>query len=336
VLGNSDVSKAHWCIVTDDGGPGWPMGSAADRSPVQYCRLGGASTPFQRALQRAASIAPASQIMLTALEEYRELWEPSAWLVRPHRRFIGDNRWASQLCSAAAILSVASRSPSSVVTVLPARCYVVDEWILARGIRYALSELQGVPEGVVTLGMLDMEDGVDENYLVVGQPRFGRGLSADGFARRPVAWVARHLKSHGALVASGIMIGYAGVFAAHISKNWPGISNTLAKLSHAAEIAGEECDIPSSLNRESAKSALRALRWHPPSFRQRVIGVCRSGWSGLNSPQSVARITDFLSCESKPGRGFPPEYSSYNSSTKDHLLSGPDNYLSALARPDFT
>ena len=122
---NSDVSRAHWCIVVDDHGPGWPMGSAMDRSQVQYCRLGGETTPLQRALHRAASIAPASQIMLTANAEYRDLWEPLVWLVRPHRRFIGDNRWASQLSSAAALLSVSARSPSSVVTSLPARCYVV-------------------------------------------------------------------------------------------------------------------------------------------------------------------------------------------------------------------
>jgi mannose-1-phosphate guanylyltransferase len=326
VLSNSEVSKAHWCIVIDEHGPGWSVGSAADRSPVQYCRLGGETTPLQRALHRAASFAPASQIMLTALEEYRDMWEPSAWRVRPYRRFIGDNRWASQLCSAAAILSVASRSPSSVITILPARCYVVDEWILARGIRHALSELPGVPEGVVTLGMLDMEDGVDENYLIVSQPRFGRGLSADGFARRPVAWVARHLKSQGALVASSIMIGYAGVFAAHISKHWPGISNTLAQLSETAEIAGEECDVPSSLNREAAKSTLRALRWHPPTFRQRVIGVCRCGWSGLNSPQSVARIYDFLASESKQGHGFLQNYSNHCRSTKAFPLSRPEHW----------
>jgi mannose-1-phosphate guanylyltransferase len=278
------------------------MGSDMDRSPVQYCRLGKEATPFQRALHRASSIAPASQIIVTALEEYRDCWEPAAWFVRPDRRFIGDNPWASQLSAAAAILSVAAHSPSSVVTIMPARSYVADEGILGRALSQALAELPGIPEGVVTLGMLDMDDGADEDYLIVSPPRFGSGLNIDGFARRPVAWVARHLKSHGALVASGIMIGYAGVFAAHISKNWPGISNKLAKLSAAARIAGEECDVPSSLNRQVPKSVLRALRWHPPAFRQRVLGVCRSGWSGLNSPQSVARVLDFLSKEARAQR----------------------------------
>jgi mannose-1-phosphate guanylyltransferase len=274
------------------------MGSDMHRLPIQYCRLDREATPLQRALHRAASIAPPSQILLTALEEYRDCWEQTAWFIRPYRRFIGDNRWASHLSSAAAMLSVAARSPSSVVTIIPARCYVTDEWILRRAFGRAVAELPAIPEGVVTLGMLDIDDGLDENYLIVSPPRFGRGLSIDGYARRPVAWVARHVKSQGALVASGIMIGYAGVFAEHISRTWPGISNQLAKLSEAAEIASEECDVPSSLNRQVPKSILRALRWQPPAFSQRVLCVSRCGWSGLNSPQSVARTLNYLSNES--------------------------------------
>jgi hypothetical protein len=143
--------------------------------------------------------------------------------------------------------------------------------------------------------MLDIEDGVDEDYLVLSRPQAGPGLKVDGFARRPVPWVARHLKHHGALVASGIMIGYAGVFAAHISKNWPGISKKLAQLVSAATAAGEECEIPSSLNRGVPAAVVHSLRWHPTAFPQRVFGVRRSGWSGLKSPRSVARMIEFLS-----------------------------------------
>jgi mannose-1-phosphate guanylyltransferase len=293
---NLEETRSLWCIVVaDEHGPGWPIGMESDRSPVQYCNVGKEATPLQRALHRAASIAPPSQILLTALEEYRSHWEPAAWFIRPDRRFIGDNRWASQLSSAAAILSVAAHSPSSIVAILPAKCHVADEAILGRALTHALSQLPGVPEGAATLGMLDAEDAVDENYLIVSPARIGTGLAVDGFARRPVAWVARHLKSHGALVASGIMIGYAGVFAAHISKNWPGISRKLALLIEAAEIAGEECDVPASLDRNVPKSILNSLRWRPPAFKQRVFGVFRSGWSSLNSPQSVARMLDYSS-----------------------------------------
>ena len=299
-LSNLESHKSHWCIVVaDEHGPAWPAGMESDRRPVQYCSVDKPVTPFQQAMHRAAAIAPPSRIILTALEEYRLHWEPSAWFVRPERRFIGDNRWASQLSSAAAILSVATHSPSSVVAIIPAKCFVADEAVLRRAIAHAISQLSGVPEGAVTLGMLDSEDAIDESYLIVSRARIGSGLSVDGFARRPVAWVARYLKSHGALVASGIMIGYAGVFAAHISKNWPGISRKLTQLTEAAQASGEECDVPSSLDRNVPKSILNSLRWCPPAFKQRVFGVCRSGWSSLNSPRAVSQMLDYSSRRSE-------------------------------------
>jgi mannose-1-phosphate guanylyltransferase len=248
MLSPEDALSSLWCIVVaDEHAAGSLIATASDRSPVQYSRIGKEPTPLQRALHRAVAIAPASQILLTALEEYRNCWEPAAWFIPPERRFIGDNRWASQLSSAAAIISIAERSPSNVVAILPARCYVADEGALNRALTHALSQLPGVPEGAATLGMFDIEDAVDENYLIVRPARTGRGMTVDGFARRPVAWMARHLKSNGALVASGIMVGYAGVFAAHISKHWPGISRNLAMLAETAQIAREECDVPAAL-----------------------------------------------------------------------------------------
>ena len=307
----SSAWKQHWCIVVDDDqAPGWTMGSDIERLPVQYCRLDKESTPLQRALHRASSIAPASQVLLTTLEEFRDCWEPAAWFIRPWRRFIGDSRWASHLSCAAAMLAVAAKSPSSVVTIMPARCYVADERILKQALCQTYMELPAIPEGVATLGMLDIHDGVDENYLLVSAPRIGRGLQIDGYARRPVPWVARYLKSHGALMASGILVGYAAAFAEHISRTWPGISTQLAKLADTAEIAGEECDVPSSLNRRVPPSVLRALRWHPPAFRQRVVSVARCGWSGLHSPQSVTQIITFLSRESRLAHPAPldPSY----------------------------
>jgi len=270
------------------------MNPGCEPAPVQYCRLGSAATPLQRSLNRAAAIAPQSQVIVTAFEEYRYLWEPLLWSVRPERRFICDNRAASLLSSAAAILSVAAHSTSNVITILPARCFVMHEWILSRALNRAVAELPGVPEGAITLGMVDVDEAIDEDYLVVGRPRVGRGFRVDGFARRPIPWIARHLKESGAMVASGIMIGYAGVFAAYISKNWPGITKKLLQVISAAAGIGEECEISSSLNRGVPPAVLNSLRWHPPAFPQRVFSVSSSGWSGLKSPQSTARMSRYL------------------------------------------
>jgi mannose-1-phosphate guanylyltransferase len=291
------MQKMRWCVVVaDDHGPEWaPAIQIGEQpSPVQYSRLGESSTLLQRALQRATRIASPSQVMLTALDEYREYWEPSVGSIRPEHRFVCGNRAASLLTGAAALLSIAAASPSSVVTVLPARCYVSQEWILSAAIELALLRLPGVTEGVVTLGMIDANDGVDEDYLLGGRAPRGLGFVVQGFARRPTSWVARHLREQGAMIASGIMVGYAGAFAAHISKHWPGLTLKLLNLIDTAWSAGMECEVPMELPRGVPNVALKSLLWQPPSFSQRAFCVRGCGWSGLKSAHAVAKVSTFL------------------------------------------
>jgi mannose-1-phosphate guanylyltransferase len=263
-------------------------------APVQYGCLGGSATLLHLALHRAASIAPTTQILVTALEEYRDQWEPILWCVRPEMRFVSDRSTNPLLTSAAAILSIARVSASRIVTILPARCYVGHELILRQALRQVASELPQIPEGAATLGMADLDEGVDEDYIVVGRDRTGRSLAVDGIARRPTAWVARHLRRQGALVSSGIMIGYAGVFAAHISKSWPGISERLTTLAATAGAAKLECEMPHDLQRRMPASVLRSLRWQAPTFPQQVFPVYECGWSSLKSQYAVARIAEFV------------------------------------------
>jgi len=291
-----EASKSRWCIVAaNDRGPEIATGRPDGRAPVQYCRLGGFSTPWQKALHRAATVAPISQIMITACEEDRQHWEAAPWFVRPERRFVTGMPATSQLSLAAAILYVAARSPSNVITLLPARCFVAHEDTLRRALGNALQALPSVCEGAIALGMLDMENGFDEDYLLVRRPQEGRGLAVDGYARRPVRCVARHLKDNGALVSSGIMIGYAGVFAAHISKCWPGIAKSMLDFAQTAAAVGEECRPQLPNGRRPRMAAPQLLRWHPLAFPQRVFGVYRSGWSGLHTPAEVARLVRFQS-----------------------------------------
>ncbi len=161
---------------------------------------------------------------------------------------------------------------------------------MRQALRQVASELPHVPEGAATLGMLDIDEGVDEDYMLVSRAGTGSGLAARGIARRPTAWVARHLRRQGAVVCSGIMMGYSGVFAAHILKHWPEIGQRLTTLVATAGAAQLECKIPSSLLNRIPGSVLKPLRWHPPAFPQRVFTVCDSGWSSLKSPHAVTRI----------------------------------------------
>lgn len=286
----------RWSIVVaDDHGPEWapPMGSGERAAPVQYCGVGASRTLLQKALSRAVSLAPASNILVTAMHGYRFNWEPSLWFVRPENRFVSDTRPSSSLAAAAAVLSIASRTPSDVVTILPARCFVAHESVLREGLAGALAVLPRVSEGVVTLGMVDMDEGVDEHYLVVGRGGSGNGLAVHGYARQPVPWIARYLRQQGAVVASGILVGYAGVFAAHISRHWPGLTQGLATVIASAAAAGVETQMPARLSRNIPSTVIRALRWHAPSLAQRAVLVRGCGWSTLNSAHAVARVSEF-------------------------------------------
>jgi hypothetical protein len=158
----------------------------------------------------------------------------------------------------------------------------------------AIALLPHVTEGVITLGMVDLNEGIDEDYLITGRAKSGPGFTVQGYARRPISWVAHHLREQGASIASGINIGYAGAFAAHISKNRPGITTQLGKLIAAAAKAETECEVPLEMRRGMPRPKLRFLRWQPPSFSQRAFRVFRCGWSSLKSPRAVERILAFV------------------------------------------
>jgi mannose-1-phosphate guanylyltransferase len=311
MAGKWEARKSQHCIViADEPSPQWVAYDALDLrpAPVQYRSLGGSATLLHLALHRAASIAPTSQILVTALEEYRYLWEPTLWCVRPEMRFLGDKRTNPLFTSAAAILSIARVSPSSIVTILPARCYVRHEWVLRQALRQVAAELPHIPEGVATLGMLDIDEGVDEDYMVLCRAPSGRGFAVQGMAHRPTAWVARHLRRQGAVVSSGIMIGYAERFATHIARVWRGIHPRLTTQVAMASAARRECEVTNNLQERVPSAVLKSLRWRPPAFPQRVFTVSDSGWSGLKSPQAVIRIAEFVSNRfDGPARWIKPQ-----------------------------
>jgi mannose-1-phosphate guanylyltransferase len=284
--------RKAWCVVVaDDHGPEYvpAITGVAKTSPVQYCGFGEPTTLLQKALHRAMKMAPASQIAVTVREENRGCWEPALWFLRPECRFVSDTRMASSLTTVAALLSIAADSVSNVVTILPARCYVANEWILSSALDQLHAMLPGIEEGVATLGMIDIDDGVDEDYLVPMEAKVGPGLPVLGMAHRPVEWVAQHLRRNGAMVASGILTGYAGVFAAHIYSRWPELAKALTKTDATA--AGGENRLHAEMYRDVPRNVLRSVRWWPPTFPQRALRVMRCGWRGLHTARAVSRIS---------------------------------------------
>jgi len=287
-------TRSRWCIVVADAAaPDWMVsgGTDAQSAPVQYCGLGERTTMLQKALHRARRIAPAARILVTASEAHRSHWQSALWFTRTEHRFLSESPGWSSLTTAAAVLSIAARAPSASVTILPARCYVADEWTLTLALHTALSKLAFVADGVVTLGIQGAASEVDEDYLMVDEQPGGRPIVPVSFtARRPMDWVAHHLVGRGALVASGIYVGHADALAAVLYTYWPKVTHQL--LQHVARsfTPGVESRLPPTLVREALHAAPQSFWKHLPWMPLRALRVAHCGWSSLRSARAIEQI----------------------------------------------
>jgi mannose-1-phosphate guanylyltransferase len=207
----------RWCIVVADAaGPEWPLSEDVDAplAPVQFCGLGGPTTMLQKALHRAVRIAKAARVMVTADERNRSHWQPALWFMRAGQRFVSESPGWSLLSTAAAVLSIGAQTPSALITILPARSYVVDEWTLTVALNRVLSDRSFLADGIVTLGMVSAQPGVDEDYLVLSAPDGRPTVAVSVTAQGPAEWFARDLVRRGAVVASGIYVAYARAMVA--------------------------------------------------------------------------------------------------------------------------
>ena len=287
------LSASRWCIVVADAaGPEWlvPDDSHAQWAPVQYCGLGEPTTMLQKALHRAGRISHATRVVVTVAEAHRSRWQQALWFTRPEHRFVSEFPGWSSLTTAAAVLSIAARAPDALVTILPARCYVADEWTLTVALHRALSERTFPVDSIVTLGMIGVDTDVDENYLLLGASHGRPTVEVSGVARRPMEWVARYLVRQGALVASDIYIGRASTLALLLSKYWPAVTHKLLEHITRSITPGVENHIPPSLAREALHVARRMSQDRPPSIPLRALRVAHCGWSGLHSPRAIERL----------------------------------------------
>jgi mannose-1-phosphate guanylyltransferase len=287
------MNPARWCIVVADAaGPEWPLSKDLDapHAPVQFCGLGGPTTMLQKALHRAGRIAAAARVMVTADERNRSHWQPALWFMRAGQRFVSESPGWSLLTTAAAVLSIGAQTPSALITILPARSYVADEWTLTAAINRVLSDRSFLADGIVTLGMVSAQPGVDEDYLVLSAPDGRPTVAVSVTAQGPADWVARDLVRRGAVVASGIYVAYARALVALLYRYWPMLTRKILRHLRHSRLTGAENRIPPSLAREELRAAARPFWDRPPWMPVRALRVAPCGWSSLSSPHAIERI----------------------------------------------
>jgi mannose-1-phosphate guanylyltransferase len=307
-------TPSRWCIVVADAaGPTWRVSESinAQWAPVQYCGLGKPTTMLQKALHRAGRISNAAHVMVTAAEVHRSHWQDALWFMRADHRFVSESPGWSLLTTAAAVLSIAARAPTALITILPARCYVADEWTLTVAIDRALSERSILADGIATLGMVSAEFGVDEDYLVLSAPD-GRPTDAVAFtSKRPGEWLSQNLVRRGAVVASGIYLGYARSLASMLYKYWPALTRRILRHLRQSVVRSVENRIPPALAQGELRAVSRPFWDHPAWMPLRALRVANCGWSSLCSVRAIERI---VSPQSNPlqTRDTMPEYGCLN------------------------
>jgi mannose-1-phosphate guanylyltransferase len=284
-------TRSRWCIVVADAaGPEWPVSEDinAQTAPVQYCGLGGPTTMLQKALHRAVRISHPARVMVTAAEAHRLHWQRALWFMRAEHRFVSESPGGSLLTTVAAVLSIAARTPTALITILPARCYVADEWTLTLALHRALSERRFLSVGILTLGIVGF--GVDEDYLVLTAPGDRPTAAVAYTAQRPMEWLARDIVRRGAVVATGIYIASASTLASLFYKYWPTLTHKILRHLKQSRVRGVENRIAPAVVQEALRAASRPFWDRSPWLTLRALRVAHCGWSSLNSTQAIERI----------------------------------------------
>ena len=293
-------TNAPWCIVVADAAaPNWRIPEKRHWAPVQYCGFGQPTTMLQKALHRAIRVSGAGRVLVTAAEVHRSHWEGPLWYVRPEHRFVSVCPGWSGLTTASAVLWIAARDPFAKVTILPARCYVADEWTLTVALHRALYERPLVVDDIVTLGITTNELALDEDYLMTHTSDGELTSSVTISSLHSRRWATRELARRDALIASDIYIGRASTFATLFYDYWPILTRALLRqLPNSLDRRSEKRISPDLL--EDALGETPRLFWdHPPWNAQQIFEVEPCGWSGLRSKRAILRVA-------RPERSIPP------------------------------
>jgi mannose-1-phosphate guanylyltransferase len=282
-------------------------------SDIRSDRLAGGLQPFlfnsrqvealkagflRRSSERARRVVSPANVLLCAQEADRGIWQGPFWSTRPQNRFVSDRGAPSSLATVAALLSVASRTPSSLIVVMPSDFWVARESVLTDAIDKAFAALRMMPETVAMLGVVDAHAGTNEDYLIVGPSDPHKGAVIQARVNRPDPRMARRLIGEGAMVASGILLGYAQAFAARIGKYWPHIAHELNTSGMAGDFPHVERRLVPETFRNIPRSVLNSMRLSPPAFPMRAFRLQGSGWCSRQRLHDVQPEASAGRCES--------------------------------------
>ncbi len=209
------TSANHWAIVLA-GGDGTRLQELTQKLtgapiPKQYCRLIGELSMLEATLVRTQHCAPLEQTLvivnenhLTIAREHLRDVPPANVLVQPCNRDTGPGLLF-------ALLALAERDPTALVSVFPSDHYVGDDRAFVKHVTHAADVVAQVPDKIVLLGIRPDRPESGYGYIMPAEPlrsaaRNGTTFHVACFYEKPPIEIAQDLLHRGGLWNSFVMV----------------------------------------------------------------------------------------------------------------------------------
>ena len=285
-------SSNRWALVLAAGSGTRLQSLTTDASgasvPKQFCSLTGGASLLEEALERAASVAPPSQIVVVVAAEHRRLWTNALPEIAPENVIVQPRNRGTANGILLGVTAILERDPNALVAIVPSDHYVEREHVLARALDHAMDSVAGARSASVGfLGLTPESADPELGYIVRGEPLGDGSCAVARFVEKPPRVDAVKLLKRRALWNSFILVARVATLV------------DLVALRHPVEVTAFR-----GLWRQASRSAspreLERLYEHLPEidFSRHVVEgttaplhvmpVPACGWSDLGTPQRVA------------------------------------------------
>jgi mannose-1-phosphate guanylyltransferase len=269
--------------------------AAGETIPKQFCSLQRDTCLLEDAVKRVEAVAPAQHICSVVAAKHRRWWTNPLHTLPQQNIFVQPDNRGTAHGILFALLQIQVRAPDSVVMVLPADHYVVDEVTMARSLRIA-ANLATDNEGLVyLLGAEPDRPDQELGYIVPSEKRREAAASVDRFVEKPAMQIARQLINDGALWNTFI---FAASVRALLSMFEGRFSPTITTMRDAIELTGSPEVGFAALellyqDLEACDFSIEVLQRHEQMLQ--VLRVPACGWTDLGTPKRVEETVRNLS-----------------------------------------
>jgi mannose-1-phosphate guanylyltransferase len=266
--------------------------------PKQFCSFHRESCLLEDAIGRAAKVAMLQHICSVVAAKHRRWW-PASLKALPQQNILVQpcNRGTAHGILFA-LLQIQRRAPDSIILMLPADHYVVNEPTMARSLRIATNLAADNSHLVYVLGAEPDCPDQELGYIVPNETRHDAAAGVLRFVEKPSIDIARVLISEGALWNTFI---FAGSVRALLSMFQGRYTSTIKSMRDAIALTavapvgsvGLELLYQDLGNSDFSKDVLECHDW-----MLQVLRVPPCGWTDLGTPARVAETVQKLALES--------------------------------------